>query len=96
MLNAGLFPNATLLDCWATYQRVVGEEHHLWEDHPDAYEIVPGITVYRTAGHTFQDASLAVVTFDEACGTRKTVVFTHAWWLNSDGSVFSRKGLRPS
>ena len=78
MLNAGLFPNATLVDFWATYQ---GD---LWKDHPDRYEIAPGIEVLRTPGHTYQDASLVVQT----TAPKKTVVFTHVWWFWSDGALF--------
>ncbi len=74
-LYAGLFPNATLVDFWATYK---GD---LWEDHPDNYEIAPGIEVLRTPGHTLEDASLVV---DTAAGT---VVFTHVWWCWGDGST---------
>jgi len=67
-INAALFPNATVVDFWATYR---GD---LWEDHPDRYEIDRGITVVRTPGHTDEDASLVV---DTNLGK---VVFTHVWW----------------
>ena len=75
-LYAGLFPNATLVDFWATYK---GD---LWLDHPNNYPIAPGIEVLRTPGHTLEDASLVV---DTAAGK---VVFTHVWWFYSDGSIF--------
>jgi hypothetical protein len=39
------------------------------------YDIVPGITVLRTPGHTEEDASLVVRADD---GTH---VLTHRWWL---------------
>lgn len=67
-INAALFPNATVVDFWATYK---GD---LWEDHADRYEIDAGIQVVRTPGHTNEDASLVV---DTNLGK---VVFTHVWW----------------
>ncbi len=51
-VNIALFPNAQLVDFWATY---TGD---LWEDHGDEYAIAPGIRVLRTPGHTEEDASL--------------------------------------
>lgn len=67
-INAALFPNATVVDFWATYKGDV------WEDHADGYEIDQGIEVVRTPGHTDEDASLVV---DTNLGK---VVFTHVWW----------------
>jgi glyoxylase-like metal-dependent hydrolase (beta-lactamase superfamily II) len=67
-INAALFPNATVVDFWATY---TGD---LWEDHGDGYLIDRGIEVLRTPGHTDEDASLVV---DTPLGK---VVFTHVWW----------------
>ncbi len=64
----GLFPNATLVDFWATYK------DDIWSDHPDNYEIAPGVTVVRTPGHTNEDASLMV---DTAEGV---YALTHLWW----------------
>ena len=81
-INAALFPNATVVDFWATYKGDV------WEDHGDNYAIAPGITVLRTPGHTKEDASLVVET------TQGTVVFTHVWWFLSDGALVP-KGLFP-
>ncbi len=75
-LYAGLFPNATLVDFWATYK---GD---LWEDHADNYKIAPGIRVVRTPGHTDEDASLVVKTKDG------TVVFTHVHWFNTPDGPF--------
>lgn len=64
----GLFPNATLVDFWATYKDDV------WSDHPDNYELAPGIKVIRTPGHTDEDASLLVETLEG------TYALTHLWW----------------
>ena len=70
-INAALFPNATVVDFWATYK---GD---LWEDHADGYEIDKGIEVLRTPGHTNEDASLVV-------GTKLgDVVFPHVWWTET-------------
>jgi glyoxylase-like metal-dependent hydrolase (beta-lactamase superfamily II) len=69
-VNIALFPNAEVVDFWASYK---GD---LWKDHPDVYDIAPGITVLRTPGHTEEDASLMVQT-DEG-----TYVLTHLWWLD--------------
>ena len=67
-VNTALFPNATVVDFWATYR---GD---LWQDHGDNYAIDRGVTVIRTPGHTNEDASLVV---DTKLGK---VVFTHVWW----------------
>lgn len=64
----GLFPNATLVDFWATYK------DDIWSDHPDNYELAPGIRVIRTPGHTNEDASLLVETEEG------TYALTHLWW----------------
>lgn len=64
----GLFPNATLVDFWATYK------NDIWSDHPDNYEIAQGITVVRTPGHTDEDASLLVNTAEGM------YALTHLWW----------------
>lgn len=65
----GLFPNAILVDFWATYKDDV------WSDHPDNYEIAPGVIVVRTPGHTDEDASLLVETLEG------TYALTHLWWV---------------
>ena len=52
-INIALFPNAELVNFWARYK---GD---LWQDHGEEYELVPGIRVVRTPGHTEEDASLA-------------------------------------
>ncbi len=67
-VNIALFPNAEVVDFWATYH---GD---LWEDHSDNYDIAPGITVMRTPGHTKEDASLLVKT------SKGNYVLTHLWW----------------
>jgi glyoxylase-like metal-dependent hydrolase (beta-lactamase superfamily II) len=64
----GLFPNATLVDFWAIYK------DDIWSDHPDNYELAPGIKAIRTPGHTNEDASLLVET------TEGTYALTHLWW----------------
>ena len=66
-VNIALFPNAELVDFWATY------EGDVWEDHGDEYEVAPGIRVVRTPGHTDEDASLVVET------DHGTYVLTHLW-----------------
>ena len=66
--HLGLFPDAVIVDFWASYK------DDFWEDHPDNYEIAPGIKVIRTPGHTDEDASLMVET------TEGTYAFTHLWW----------------
>ena len=64
----GLFPNAILVDHWASYQ------HDVWKDHPDNFIIAPGITIVRTPGHTSEDASLIVNTAEGV------YALTHLWW----------------
>jgi len=66
--HLGLFPNAVIVDFWATYK------DDLWEDHPDHYKLAPGIKIVRTPGHTKEDASLLVATKEG------TYAFTHLWW----------------
>lgn len=68
-VNIGMFPNAEVIDFWAKYKNDV------WEDHPDNYEIAPGITVMKTPGHTKEDASLIVKT------AKDVYAFTHLWWF---------------
>tara|TARA_R110002096_G_scaffold82336_5_gene191630 strand:- start:316 stop:993 length:678 start_codon:yes stop_codon:yes gene_type:complete len=67
-VRIGMFPNATVVDFWASYK------DDLWEDHGDQYEIAKNVMVMRTPGHTDEDASLVVVAEDG------TYVFTHVWW----------------
>ncbi len=67
-VRLGMFPNATVVDFWGSYLNDV------WEDHGDQFEIVEGIWVMQTPGHTDEDASLVV---ESEAGT---YVFTHVWW----------------
>ena len=66
-VNIALFPNAEVVDFWATY------EGDVWADHGDEYRVAPGIRVVRTPGHTDEDASLVVET------DHGTYVLTHLW-----------------
>jgi glyoxylase-like metal-dependent hydrolase (beta-lactamase superfamily II) len=72
-INIAMFPNAEVVDFWAKYK------NDLWEDHPDNYEIAPGITVMKTPGHTKEDASLIVKT------AKGIYAFTHLWWFPNMG-----------
>ncbi|MEO1006995.1 MAG: MBL fold metallo-hydrolase [Planctomycetota bacterium] len=67
-LNAAMFPRAAVVDFWGVYQ------DDLWEDHPDHFEIAPGVRVVRTPGHTHEDASLLIEASDG------TYAITHLWW----------------
>ena len=67
-VRIGMFPNATVVDFWGSYN------NDLWEDHGDRFEITKNVMVIRTPGHTDEDASLVVVAEDG------TYVFTHVWW----------------
>ncbi|MEM7552095.1 MAG: MBL fold metallo-hydrolase [Bacteroidota bacterium] len=66
--RVGAFPNATVVDFWATYKDDV------WSDHPDGYEMTKGVKVVQTPGHTEQDASLLVETEEGL------YFLTHLWW----------------
>jgi glyoxylase-like metal-dependent hydrolase (beta-lactamase superfamily II) len=70
-LNAALFPNADVLDAWATYR---GDR---WIDHPDG-EVRPSphVLLLPTPGHTPLDVTWLVETDDGV------VACTHAWWLS--------------
>lgn len=68
--HLGVFPNAPLVDFWSTYT------DETWEDHPDYYEVIPGVTVVRTPGHTDEDSSLLVDTKEGV------MLITHMWWHN--------------
>jgi glyoxylase-like metal-dependent hydrolase (beta-lactamase superfamily II) len=68
-LNTGLFPNAAVVDFWATYH---GTQ---WIDHEgDGHHVSPNVHVMLTPGHTNEDATLLVETDDG------TVACTHLWW----------------
>ncbi|GJL55197.1 MAG: hypothetical protein NPIRA02_23290 [Nitrospirales bacterium] len=93
--HLGLFPNAIIVDFWATYK------DDQWNDHPDPYELAPGVSVVHTPGHTNEDASLLVETIEG------TYAFTHLWWgpklapkkdplaENSDALLESRQLILP-
>ena len=69
-INAALFPNADVVDAWATYR---GD---LWLDHDgDGYRPTPHVRLFVTPGHSAQDVTWLVETDDGimAC--------THAWGL---------------
>ena len=68
-VNTALFPNATVVDFWATYR---GSE---WTDHQgDGYRLSPQASLILTPGHTKEDATLLVETDDGV------VACTHLWW----------------
>jgi len=70
IMHLGAFPNAPVVDFWSIYK------DEIWTDHPDNFEIIPGVTVVRTPGHTDEDSSLLVET-DEG-----VMLITHMWWHN--------------
>ena len=73
-LHAALFPEATVVDFWATYRN----DH--WTDHPgEGYRISANVQVVLTPGHTRQDATLLAWT------DAGVYAFTHLWW-REDGS----------
>jgi glyoxylase-like metal-dependent hydrolase (beta-lactamase superfamily II) len=68
-MNAGLFPNATVVDFWARYQA------DLWLDHDgDGWQMTDHAQLWLTPGHTEEDASLVVHADDGV------YVLTHLWW----------------
>jgi glyoxylase-like metal-dependent hydrolase (beta-lactamase superfamily II) len=68
-MNAGLFPNADVVDFWARYRR---DE---WLDHDgDGWQMTEHAQLWLTPGHTEQDATL-VVTADDG-----VYALTHLWW----------------
>lgn len=68
-VNVALFPNAEVVDFWARYR---GDE---WLDHPgEGHRISPRTEVWRTPGHTDEDATL-IVEADDA-----VYALTHLWW----------------
>lgn len=79
----GVFPNATVVDFWATYK------DNLWSDHPDNYELTEGVTVIKTPGHTDEDASLLVNT------ENGVYLLTHLWWDNNYGPETDPLAERP-
>ncbi len=68
-LNVALFPNARLHDHWAWYR------DDLWISRPaEGFELVPGVRLMETPGHSPQDISTLIDTDDGL------VVATHLWW----------------
>ncbi|MBI2882450.1 MAG: hypothetical protein HYY11_00845 [Candidatus Methylomirabilis oxyfera] len=68
--HLGAFPNAPIVDFWSVYTDEV------WADHPNYFEVIPGVTVVRTPGHTNEDSSLLVDTDDGL------MLITHMFWHN--------------
>ncbi len=68
-LNAALFPEAEVVDCWARYRDDV------WLDHDgDGYRLSQHAQLWLTPGHSDQDASLMVESDDGV------YAMTHLWW----------------
>ena len=68
-LNAGLFPNAWVIDFWARYRA------DLWLDHDgDGWHLSDRAELWLTPGHTEEDASLIVRADDGV------YALTHLWW----------------
>jgi glyoxylase-like metal-dependent hydrolase (beta-lactamase superfamily II) len=68
-MNAGLFPNADVVDFWAVYRR------DLWLDHGgDGWQMTEHTQLWLTPGHTEEDASLIVWAEDGV------YALTHLWW----------------
>ncbi len=68
-VNIGLFPDAEVVDFWARYR------DDLWLDHQgEGYELSPHSRLWRTPGHSEEDASLIVDADDGV------YAMTHAWW----------------
>ncbi|HET9682063.1 MAG TPA: MBL fold metallo-hydrolase [Candidatus Limnocylindrales bacterium] len=68
-LRAGLFPNASVHDHWATYRGTS------WEDaDAERRELTPSVRLLRTPGHTAEDIATVVGT------PEAIVVLTHLWW----------------
>jgi len=68
-VNAALFPNAAVVDFWATYR---GTD---WTNHRgDGHRLSAHVSLILTPGHTNEDATLLVETDDGV------VACTHLWW----------------
>jgi glyoxylase-like metal-dependent hydrolase (beta-lactamase superfamily II) len=68
-MNAGIFPNAELVDAWARYR---GDQ---WLDHGgDGHRVSQNSWIILTPGHTKEDLTFMAET-DEG-----VVACTHAWW----------------
>lgn len=71
-INIALFPNARVHDHWATY------EDDLWTSRPaEGFEVVDGVTLWETPGHTPQDITTIVE------GPEGVTALTHLWWFHS-------------
>ena len=69
-INAGLFPEAEVVDFWARYR---GD---LWLDHGgDGWRMTERTTLLLTPGHSEEDATLLVEADDAV------YALTHLWWL---------------
>jgi glyoxylase-like metal-dependent hydrolase (beta-lactamase superfamily II) len=72
-LNAALFPDARIHDCWAVYK------NDTWASRPaEGFEVSPSIRLIETPGHTPQCITTLVGTPDGVAA------FTHLWWT-ADG-----------
>jgi glyoxylase-like metal-dependent hydrolase (beta-lactamase superfamily II) len=72
-LNMALFPEATVVDFWASYR---GDQ---WVDHPgEGHQVSPHTRLAMAPGHTHHDLALLVAT------DAGVVAITHAWW-DADG-----------
>ena len=68
-LNAGLFPEAWVIDFWARYR------HDLWLDHDgDGWHLSDHVELWLTPGHTEEDATLVIRADDGV------YALTHLWW----------------
>jgi glyoxylase-like metal-dependent hydrolase (beta-lactamase superfamily II) len=71
-INIALFPRARVHDHWATY------ENDLWTSRPaEGFEVVEGVTLWETPGHTPQDITTIV---EESGGL---TALTHLWWFKA-------------
>lgn len=68
-MNAGLFPNADVVDFWAVYR------HDEWLGHDgDGWQMTPSTQLWLTPGHTEEDATLVISAEDGV------YALTHLWW----------------
>lgn len=68
-MNAGLFPNAEVVDYWARYR------DDQWLDHGgDGWQMTPHTQLWLTPGHSDEDASVVVEAEDGV------YAMTHLWW----------------
>lgn len=70
-VNAAIFPNANVVDAWASYRGDV------WLDHAgDGFRPSPHVRLLQTPGHSREDVTWLVET------DAGTIACTHAWWLS--------------